>query len=87
MPLLSNFQRTDWSTAMRPERCEACESAAERRSGGNYDFNCPRCCARLIVSARPSRLLQEGHIAALRTFHGKAWDEFWTRVQAELARQ
>lgn len=35
--------------------CPACESFAQRPSSGAYRMQCLDCCARLVLSARPSR--------------------------------
>jgi hypothetical protein len=58
----------------------------EHDQPGRYDFNCTRCMARLIASARPVRKLQEGHIAALQQFHKGRWPRIWPEVQ-ELLKQ
>lgn len=51
---------------------------------GRYDFNCVRCCARLIRNARPYKALQNAQIAALARFHGVRWASVWVDVKNEL---
>ncbi len=53
-------------------RCPACRAAQAlpQRKGGRYDFRCVRCCARLIVHARPSKPHQDGHLAAIARLDG-----------------
>lgn len=36
----------------------------------NYNFNCVSCCARLIMSARPSRMHQQRMFTAIEGFKG-----------------
>jgi len=61
-------------------RIEPCE----HNKPGHYNFNCPHCMARLIKSARPSKKLQQGHIAALAHFHKGSWPHVWPEVQKLL---
>lgn len=64
--------------------CQACASFTANRASGAYSLRCLHCCARLIKSARPLRRLQEGHIAALKRFHGAAWPDVWLEIQRLL---
>lgn len=41
--------------------CSACASGLR----GAYDLNCVACCARLVISARPSKKHQESMLAAI----------------------
>lgn len=45
--------------------CEACSANA-----GEYHLTRLCCCVRLVASARPSRKLQEGMLAAIGKFSG-----------------
>ena len=45
--------------------CEHCQTALTQPHSGSCDFACVGCCARLVVSARPSRNLQDGMFAAI----------------------
>ena len=45
--------------------CAACESTKERRWHGVYNTTCTECCARLVISARPVKKLQEAMLAAI----------------------
>lgn len=68
--------------------CEQCKSCSQPRAngavGGLVNFNCADCVARLIRSARPVRLLQNAHIAAMARFHGAEWPAVWAQVQKKL---
>ena len=45
--------------------CRDCESSKTRRWHGGYDLACLPCCARLVLSARPSREHARGMLAAI----------------------
>ena len=45
--------------------CPHCESSKKQPWHGVYNLKCIACCARLVISARPSKPLQEGHLAAI----------------------
>lgn len=64
--------------------CAACDLKRKQPSSGWYRLGCPYCMARLIASARPSRSLQEGHIAACRHRLKGEFDALWPLVQALL---
>lgn len=53
---------------MKP--CETCQQADQNPRSGRYSFTCPRCCARLIRSARPLRHAQEAMFAAIARQEG-----------------
>lgn len=50
--------------------CQNCAKAAQVRTWGGYTMTCPRCCARLVRSARPLRHAQEAHFAAIARYEG-----------------
>ena len=45
--------------------CAECEAAAEKRLHGVYRMDCVDCCARLVLSARPSRPHAGAMLAAI----------------------
>lgn len=45
--------------------CADCESSATRRWHGTYRMDCLGCCARLVLSARPSRPHAGAMLAAI----------------------
>ena len=45
--------------------CATCQSSKEQRWHGVYDTTCTACCARLVISARPVKKLQEAMLAAI----------------------
>jgi hypothetical protein len=52
-------------------------------SGPVYHFrSCLGCCARFVVSARPSRSIQEGNLAYLVKYQGRTREEVLAQVEA-----
>ena len=45
--------------------CPHCTKAATTGRCITYQIHCVGCCARLVMSARPLRTVQEGHLAAI----------------------
>jgi hypothetical protein len=45
--------------------CPACTLIQTRALCGAYNLRCVRCCARLVMSARPNRKAQEGMLACI----------------------
>ena len=50
--------------------CDACTLSKEQRWHGVYDTTCTACCARLVISARPVKKLQEAMLAAIAMQNG-----------------
>jgi hypothetical protein len=50
---------------MQTSQCEHCKKACVNEWHGGYDFGCVECCARLVISARPNKRLQESMLAAI----------------------
>lgn len=48
--------------------CNECENSAKHK--GTYNAHCVQCCAREVISARPSKMHQENMIDALIRFKG-----------------
>lgn len=46
-------------------KCCQCESSTQRPNSGEYSLKCVECCARLVLSARPSKRLAEKMLAAI----------------------
>lgn len=51
-------------------KCPHCQKAASKQYGGVGSMLCVGCCARLVLSARPSRRHQEAMFAAIARFSG-----------------
>lgn len=45
--------------------CRACQATQARPHCGAYNMRCVKCCARLVVSARPNRNAQEAMLACI----------------------
>lgn len=54
---------------MIKNECRNCEQA-KIKNHGLFDFACIDCCARLVASARPSRVHQESMFCAIERFKG-----------------
>ncbi|GAA4401174.1 hypothetical protein GCM10023089_02410 [Quisquiliibacterium transsilvanicum] len=50
--------------------CPACIQSSERPHCGAYRFQCLECCARLVLSAYPSKPHAAGMLAAIERFPG-----------------
>lgn len=48
--------------------CQACESWRQRPLSGLYRFQCVECCARLVLSAHPSKQQAAAMLAAIERF-------------------
>ena len=67
--------------------CDNCHQAATRALWGGYSFTCARCCARLVVSARPWRDAQEGFFALFaRRPENPSKDAIIAAIQAMAAK-
>lgn len=55
--------------------CEACAAHQSNPLSGIYHFDCLDCCARAVISARPSRRLQEVMLQAVCSGRPKDWRE------------
>ena len=64
--------------------CQSCQSATQSPTSGRYNVDCIPCMARLIASARPSKAMQERHIAYLQRHHKHKWPELWPQIQDQL---
>lgn len=45
--------------------CEHCHKAGINPWHGGYHFGCVGCCARIVISARPNKRLQESILVAI----------------------
>lgn len=50
--------------------CKECTKAAASKHHGVYQMTCLMCCARLVVSARFSKMHQEAMLAVIARTHG-----------------
>ena len=50
--------------------CPACEAARTKPHSGAYHFGCLHCCARLVISAHPSKRQASVMLAAIERFRG-----------------
>lgn len=67
--------------------CDNCHQAASRALWGGYSLTCARCCARLVVSARPLRHAQEGFFALFaRRPENPSKDAIIAAIQAMAAK-
>ena len=48
--------------------CSACQAAKTRPNSGAYHFGCLHCCARLVISAHPSKRQASAMLAAIGRF-------------------
>lgn len=48
--------------------CKACEKAATNPHCGEYQMQCLKCCARLVISTHPSKPHAEAMLAAIARF-------------------
>lgn len=48
--------------------CAACQSATQYRHSGLYHLDCLECCARLVLSAYPSKPHASAMLAAIERF-------------------
>lgn len=68
--------------------CAECESFATRRWHGTYRMDCLACCARLVLSARPSRPHAGAMLAAIdRWLLAQSPPPFTTRDVTAKARE
>lgn len=61
--------------------CACCASA-----GGTYSFDCLDCCARLVLSTQPDKLLAMGMLAAIERYRVKWSSEHTPKREAILGR-
>jgi hypothetical protein len=52
-------------TESTPQPCHACALVQTRALCGAYNLRCVRCCARLVMSARPNRKAQEAMLLCI----------------------
>ena len=52
-------------TQSNTQPCAACSIVKARALCGAYNLRCVRCCARLVMSARPNRKAQEAMLACI----------------------
>lgn len=50
--------------------CKHCLTASTRPHSGAYDFGCLECCARLVLTTRPSIEQRTAMLAAISRFPG-----------------
>ena len=50
--------------------CKPCAAAANKPVSAVYDLTCVDCCARLVLSARPSKPNASAMLAAIARFKG-----------------
>lgn len=50
--------------------CTQCTTAASRQHSGLYDLRCVACCARLVLAARPDKLMAGVALDAIARFPG-----------------
>lgn len=64
-----------------PVTCPCCASA-----GGTYSFDCVDCCARLVLSTHPDKLLAMGMLASIERYLVKWGKDTTPRREAILQR-
>lgn len=70
------------------EECTACASSLRQPHSGAYRLHCLDCCARLVLSTRPSREHAAGMLEAIRRFLAQNAGITWTTADvAARARQ
>lgn len=70
------------------EDCTACASSLRQPHSGAYRLHCLDCCARLVLSTRPSREHAAGMLEAIRRFLSRDPSIEWTTADvAARARQ
>ena len=70
------------------EECTACASSLRQLHSGAYRLHCLDCCARLVLSTRPSREHAAGMLEAIRRFLAQNAGITWTTADvAARARQ
>ena len=68
--------------------CAACESSKRLPASGAYSMACVECCARLVLSTRPSREHAAGMLEAIRRHLARTPGISWTTADvASRARQ
>jgi len=73
---------------MASEECTACASSLQQSHSGAYRLHCLDCCARLVLSTRPSREHAAGMLEAIRRFLAQNAGITWTTADvAARARQ
>ncbi len=73
---------------MASEECTACASSLHQPHSGAYRLHCLDCCARLVLSTRPSREHAAGMLEAIRRFLAQNAGITWTTADvAARARQ
>lgn len=70
------------------EECTACASSLRQPHSGAYRLHCLDCCARLVLSTRPSLEHAAGMLEAIRRFLARNAEIRWTTADvAARARQ
>ena len=68
------LDRQSMAAKLAIDGCKDCEAATVSEWHGGYQMQCLGCCARLVVSARPCRRMQDGMLAYIdRTSNARAY--------------